>query len=114
MAIPLTSKKLRDNMEDIVNAVKNGEEFLFIYRSEPVFRIVPVEGDGTEPYILRSPSARCSSHEREYTKEEKKKIIEAVRGIGAADDIEGPEKDKEILRKRLIEKHVNRPKQSVS
>ncbi len=38
------------------------------------------------------------------------KALYAAVGIGTATDVTTPEKDKEILRKRLIEKHVKSKK----
>lgn len=45
-------KELRENMERYITRVDRGESFTVIRRSEPVFRLTPVDDeDGWEPVI---------------------------------------------------------------
>lgn len=37
-------KTLRQEMREVVERVRSGEEFMVLYRSRPAFRIVPVDG----------------------------------------------------------------------
>lgn len=39
----ISAKELRATLPNIVQRVKRGEQFTVLYRSQPVFRIVPVD-----------------------------------------------------------------------
>ena len=39
----ISAKELRASLPKIVNSVRKGDQFTVLYRSQPVFRIVPVE-----------------------------------------------------------------------
>ena len=41
-------KDLRENTEEYINRVKRGQEFTIVRRSEPVFKITPVDVWGDE------------------------------------------------------------------
>lgn len=45
----INATELRDDLEAVVDAVRlEGKEFIFIYRSKPAFKIVPLGGSATE------------------------------------------------------------------
>ncbi len=44
-------KQLREQTEDFVNAVKNGQSFIVMRRSKPIFKITPVEDGSWEAVV---------------------------------------------------------------
>ncbi len=44
-------KDLRQNMETYVDRVKKGQDFVVFRRSEPIFRILPIEEERWETVI---------------------------------------------------------------
>lgn len=83
----ITAKELRTNFKEITERASSGESFTVIYRSVPAFEINP---------------PREASRQRRS--EESIRKFRAAIGIGTATDVV-PGNEKEILRKRLIEKY---------
>lgn len=48
MATPITATEVRHRFPEIVRRVAQGESFVAIARSRPVFRIVPIEAEGLD------------------------------------------------------------------
>lgn len=44
----INAKTLRKELAEIMERVRKGERFTVLYRSKPVFQIVPVDADGGE------------------------------------------------------------------
>lgn len=42
----ISTKELRATLPKVVQSVKRGEQFTVLYRSRPVFRIVPIDETG--------------------------------------------------------------------
>ena len=83
----INAKYLRKNLKKVAQSVKDsGSEYTVLYRSMPAFKIVPIKRN--------KHTTNWNSWLKEHV------------GISTATDITTPDKDKEILRKRLIEKHT--------
>lgn len=52
MAISINAKALRASLPDVVKRVQKGARFTVIYRSRPVFQIVPLGESEQEPVPL--------------------------------------------------------------
>ena len=86
----INAKYLRKNLKKVTKAVKESQaEYLVLYRSAPAFRIIPIE-----------------KYKSKLRNKEWEKWLDKVAGSSTATDVTTPDKDKEILRKRLIEKHT--------
>jgi len=48
MARTIGAKELRDQLEQVVRRVRRGERITVLYRSRPVFKIVPMGSDGPD------------------------------------------------------------------
>lgn len=84
----VSAKDFRKNLKKYIEKIsKNKEEYTLIYRSKPVMRLAPIEKN------------------KKPTLKEINKILDEITGTGLATDITTPDKDNDILRKRLIEKY---------
>lgn len=80
----ISAKFLRENLQVIVeDVVKTNANYTVIYRSKPVFEIIPIQSK---------------------TKINVEGWLNAATGIATAKDIEKPKNDKNILKKRLLKK----------
>jgi antitoxin (DNA-binding transcriptional repressor) of toxin-antitoxin stability system len=93
----ISAKNLRLHLKEILLQAARGHKFTVIYNSEPVAEITPVSTSKYEDKKKVEKNTEVS---------EFMKAVYAATGIGTATDVTTPDKDKEILRKRLIEKHV--------
>ena len=50
----ISAKQLRERLRDVVESVKRGRRYTVLYRSQPVFDIVPVGGPSIENVPLAS------------------------------------------------------------
>ncbi len=47
-----TIKNLRENMQDYIQKIRDGQSFIVFKRSEPVFKISPVDDEGQWETII--------------------------------------------------------------
>ena len=58
----ISAKELRATLPKIVQSVRNGEQFTVLYRSQPAFRIVPVDDeDRIFPPLAKDPLYRAGA-----------------------------------------------------
>lgn len=73
MNVSINAKQLRATLPDVVERVRKGTRFTVLYRSRPVFQIVPMHDSGearaslADDPLYRAPAVGSSSDGRSAT-----------------------------------------------
>lgn len=92
MQSTITSKQLRNNMQQVLEEVSEGAVYTVIYRSVPKMVLMPIDG--------RVEGTLSDNKKKKWFD----KIDNAV-GIGTADNVSSANNDKNVLRERLKKKY---------
>lgn len=90
----ISAKNLRLKLKEILERASKGESFTVVYNSKPVAKIIPVENE------FNYQADRVEDTSSHYWD-----ILDRIKGTSNATDITTPDKDKDVLRKRLNEKY---------